>query len=319
MTAQYRCAADVLANWRDDLLSGTPPALYPVGTGALARIEVGPGLVTLFGGPPGSGKTAFTMQAAVDALRVTSDLHAVVCNVEMSPKTLLDRQLARLSGVDLPTIRHRRLTLQHADRIEAGIATLESVTDRLYFVRPPFSIENIAATADAVHADMLLFDYIQRISPPGNHGDRRSSVDATMNYLRQFAEAGQAVMVVSAVTRGKDSRGQSTYDGRVLNLASFRESSELEFGADDAFMLAADPETNTITLRHMKSRHGEAADIELIFNGAIQRFHGASDATHSQPQSGSGPLSSALQAMWEQTEPADDHPDGDPDGSSDEE
>src|SRR6476620_2147579 len=101
--ARYQVAADVLAGWRDDVLTGKPPVLYPVGAGELARIEVGPGLVTLLGGAPGAGKTAFTMQAVVDALRLTPKLRAVVCNVEMPPEVLLDRQLARLSGVDVTT------------------------------------------------------------------------------------------------------------------------------------------------------------------------------------------------------------------------
>src|SRR6516162_11343250 len=93
--AAFVCAADALAGWRDDVLSGKPPVLFPVGTGELARVEIGPGLVMLLGGAPGSGKTAFTMQAVIDALRLTPTLRAVVCNVEMPPPILLDRQLAR--------------------------------------------------------------------------------------------------------------------------------------------------------------------------------------------------------------------------------
>jgi replicative DNA helicase len=89
--AAFVCAADALAGWRDDVLSGKPPTLFPVGTGELARIEIGPGLVTLLGGAPGAGKTAFTVQAVVDALRLTPTLRAVCCNVEMVPAVLLDR------------------------------------------------------------------------------------------------------------------------------------------------------------------------------------------------------------------------------------
>src|SRR5690348_17058958 len=125
MTAHFQSAGDVLAGWRDDVLSGKPPALFPLGTGDLARIECGPGAVLLLGGAPGAGKTAFTMQAAVDALRLTPDLRAVVCNVEMGPAALLDRQLARLSGIDLTLIRYRRLGAEHADRIDQALHTLE--------------------------------------------------------------------------------------------------------------------------------------------------------------------------------------------------
>ena len=74
MTANYIRAADALASWREDVLTGKPPTLYPVGTGDLARLEIGPGLVTLLGGAPGAGKTAFVMQAVLDALRLTPTL-----------------------------------------------------------------------------------------------------------------------------------------------------------------------------------------------------------------------------------------------------
>ena len=50
--ALYQTAGDVFTTWRDDLLSGKPPILFPLGKGELARIECGPSLVTLFGGAP---------------------------------------------------------------------------------------------------------------------------------------------------------------------------------------------------------------------------------------------------------------------------
>jgi replicative DNA helicase len=272
--AVFVCAADTLPGWRDDVLSGRPPVLFPVGRGELARVEIGPGLVTLLGGAPGAGKTALTMQMLVDALRLTPTLRAVVCNVEMPPAVLLDRQLARLSGVDLTVIRHRRLTAEHADRIDQAINTLEPLAERLAFVRPPFDLANVAATADAFDAQLLLLDYIQRIRPPGEHADMRGAVNATMDYLRQFADAGVAVVVVSAIGRTKDSKGRACYAGEGVNLASFRESSELEFGCDDAFILtvADDDQGDAVTLRHLKARYGECRDLELIFDRKHQRF-----------------------------------------------
>jgi replicative DNA helicase len=253
-------------------MTGEPPVFYPIGEGELSRIEVGPGLVTLIGGAPGAGKTAFSMQAVVDALRLTPSLRALVCNIEMPPAVLLDRQLARLSGIDLGTIRYRRFGDEHAERLDQALNTLDAITDRLAFVTPPFDLSHIAAAADAFRADLLLLDYIQRIAPPGEHGDKRGAVDAAMDYLRQFADAGVAVIVVAAVSRGKDSRGRSTYSGDALTLASFRESSELEFGADDAFILAKNDGEQLVTLKHLKARHTAARDLVLQFDGYRQRF-----------------------------------------------
>jgi len=80
----YTSAADVLDGWRDDILTGKTPTFYPIGPvdTELGRIEVGPGLVTLIGGAPGAGKTAFSMQAVIDALRLTPTLRVLVCNID---------------------------------------------------------------------------------------------------------------------------------------------------------------------------------------------------------------------------------------------
>jgi replicative DNA helicase len=302
--ARFLAASDALATWRDDLFSGRPPTLYPVGAGALSRLEIGPGLVTLFGGAPGAGKTAFTMQIVADAMRATPTLRAVVCNVEMAPAVLLDRQLARLAGIDLALIRHRRLTAEHATRAGQGLDALDALADRLAFVRPPFTLDNLAATADAFGADLLLLDYIQRIAPPGDHGDRRGAIDKTMDYLRRFADAGVAVVVVAAVARSKDSKGRSSYS-EGLSLASFRESSELEFGADDAFILTPDDgdDAEAVAMRHLKSRHGEARDISLRFERRYQRFTPAPEGPSPADR---GRLQAALASLCARTPPAAD-------------
>ncbi len=59
-----------------------------------------------------------------------------------------------------------------------------------------------------------------------------------------------------------------------LNLASFRESSELEFGADSAFILTPDEKQTegTVRLLHLKDRHGECRDLLMHFDKPRQAF-----------------------------------------------
>jgi replicative DNA helicase len=304
-SARFQPVADLFDDWRDDVLSGSPPTLYPAGDGDLSRIEIGPGLVSLLGGAPGTGKTALVMQLVVDALRRTPDLKALVCNVEMPPSVLLDRQLARISGIEAGLIRHRRLGVEHAGAAERGMDVLEGLSDRLAFVRSPYSLTNVAESADTFDATLIVIDYIQRIDAPGEHGDRRGAVAATMSYLRQFADAGVALIVVSAVGRSKDSKGRSSY-AEGLNLASFRESSELEFGADDAFILApvegGEESAARVVLNHLKSRHGETKDIALDFDRKHQRF---APANHPDPSpADGGRLKAALREAWSRARPA---------------
>lgn len=292
--ANFAVAADLMDGWREDVVSGTPPKFFPVGAGEFERVEIGPGLVVLLGGAPGSGKTALSMQWAFDALRISEDLRVLVCNVEMSPTVLLDRQLARLSGVDLKLIRYRRIEAKHAERIDKAIQTLEPLAERLAFVRPPYSMTNVAEAADAFEANLIVIDYIQRVRAHGDHADNRNSVNETMDFLRKFADVGLAVLVVSAVGRTKDSKGRQSYDGNSLNLASFRESSELEFGADSAYIITSDRDGST--LRCLKDRHGETRDIDLEFDGAIQRFTAGKDSPVAKPASAK--LKAKVAKLW---------------------
>ncbi|MGH7192268.1 MAG: hypothetical protein ACREJM_01900, partial [Candidatus Saccharimonadales bacterium] len=101
-----------------------------------------------------------------------------------------------------------------------------------------------------------------------------------------------------------------SYDGDALNLASFRESSELEFGADDAFILVPDPKLDDqVVLKHLKARHTEPKDIVLRFHRSIQSFTPLTGGAEWTPEKGR--LQTALAALWERTHAADDDRDED--------
>jgi replicative DNA helicase len=97
-----------------------------------------------------------------------------------------------------------------------------------------------------------------------------------MQEVRGMAARGVAVVVVSAVSRQRDTTGRSSYAG--MNMASFRGSSELEFGADDAYLLVRNDElvgAHGVTLQHAKARYREPQDVELVFDGARMKFRPA--------------------------------------------
>jgi replicative DNA helicase len=296
--SNYTTATDAIGAWRETLFNGEPPRLYSFGCDGLNSIPLGPGRIVLLGGAPGTGKSALAMQLTVDGLRSTPDLRAVVCSVEMSTAVLLDRQLARLSGVSLSIIAARRLTAEHREPIDRGIATLMAVGDRLAFVGEPHDLATVADVADDFGGELILLDYIQRITPPKQAGDKRSSIDATMNVLRRFASAGRAVLVVSAVARGKNAVGQSSYGRGAIGLASFKESGELEYGTNSAYLLGqSTASTRRIDLRCMKNRDAEPKDIALDFDRPLQRFTEA-EPTPAGPMSG---CTGELVELWNAT------------------
>ena len=316
-SARYIGGRLAFDQWTDDVQHGTGPVLY---RHTLSHPEIGPGLVTLIGGAPGGGKTAFVTQIAIDALRFSPDLRLLIANCEMSDEAILNRQLARLSGVNAELIRHRRLGPMHTDRIDTGLATLETVIDRIGFLQRPCSLTNVAMAADDMGAQVVILDYLQRFTLDDEDSEPRERIGRMMDSLRRLASRGLAVIVVSALGRTRDRAGRSSYSGDGLSLASFRETSELEYGADDAFILAPieEGDPSRVRLQHLKSRHGEQVTQDLHFNRGVQSF---------QPLDGNRPVAATewsqgarrygfdedLRRAW------DDIPSATPDGDGTEE
>ena len=267
---------ELFLSWKKELLSGKPPISWALAdeSSPLKAIQAAPGRATGLGGGPGSGKTSLSMQLMVDGLRLSDELRVLVANVEMAPGVLMDRQLSRLSGIDLNIIQERKFQAEHTARLHAGFAELEFICGRLGFVKGPFTFDNVAAAADELEPQILVLDYLQRFQSSASGDDRRGGLDQSMSLIRRFADAGSCVFVVSALARQKNSQGRSGYDAETLTMAAFRDSSEIEFGLDDAYILTTGKEPSERVLKHLKSRNGECRDIALEFNGSVQRFSG---------------------------------------------
>lgn len=313
--ARFTTGGELFTGWSQDVRNGTGPVLY---RHAFPYPEVGPGLVTLIGGAPSKGKTTFVTQMGVEIVRFNPERRVLFANCEMSPAALFNRQLARLSGIDAETVRYRRLGPENEERLAAGLATLESIADRVAFLDAPYDLANVAAAADDFRADVLIIDYVQRFTLPEADHESRHRVSRIMDYLRQFATAGVAVIVVSAVGRTKDKAGRSSYSGDGLNLASFRETSELEYGADDALILTSvgEDDSEVVQLSHLKARHGRQVTQKFRFNRAVQSFELletgprlAVIADGRQPTAATGARGSMvaeLERLWATAEPAAD-------------
>lgn len=190
------------------------------------------------------------------------------------PRVLLDRQLSRLSGVPYALVRDRRLAPEHRPAVGAALATLNEIRGRVAFHTGPFDLHAIVDGDDGFEADLILIDYLQRLTATDAGGrafrDKRGMTNAILDALRGFADAGRGLLVLSSVGRQPGGKhGRSSYDG--LGLASFKETGECEYAADDAFILTP-PADGWATLKHLKARHSETADIELRAELGFMRF-----------------------------------------------
>ena len=255
MTPDFTTGADLFGAWLADVESGTPPVRFAL-EAPFAFLDIRPGRMVLFGGAPGSGKTAALMQVAIDLLRLNPAARLLVGNVEMSPTLLLERVASRLAAVPLTAIMNRVVTADELGRVRVAVASLEAVAGRLAFLNAPYSLEHGAAAGTAFDANVLVLDYIQRFAVGDGAKSQREQLEAAVSTLRRFCDAGAAVVVAAAVARQKDAGG-SSYKG--LGLASFRGSSELEFGCDSAYVLS--PDAGTVNFQCEKDRFGDRKSV----------------------------------------------------------
>jgi replicative DNA helicase len=270
MTPTFTIAADLFGRWSAHLERGAPPGRFEL-PAPFDGVDVRPGRLILLGGAPGSGKTAALLQVGVDLLRRNGSARLLVANVEMTPALLVDRVAARLGAVPLTAITDRTPTAAQLGRVRAAVESLMPAATRLAFLDAPFALEHVAAAADAFQANVFVLDYIQRFTVGGAGKDKREQLETAAAVLRRFCDAGAAVLVASAVARQKGKDG-STYSG--LNLASFRGSSELEYGCDGAYLLTPGG-GGAIVLTCEKNRYGTVSDIVTRFDPATQTFTAA--------------------------------------------
>lgn len=262
--------------WYGEVTSDTPPPTWSSGDPIFEPYEVGPGRIILIGGAPGAGKTAFILQWIFGILAACPNLRVLVANVEMPPHALLTRQLSRLSGVPLTAIYKRQVDPADYSNLGRGFDLMRPLIDRLAFATEPHRLLPIATAASDFGADLVVVDYLQRIAPAAKVTGTREQVNALMGELRQTADKGEVgIIAAAALSRSRDSKGNSSY--RSTSMASFRESSEAEYGADDCLILSpADDDhrapVRSMLLTHAKSRYGEQRDAALAFHRGVQRF-----------------------------------------------
>lgn len=260
----------LLDQYRHKLSAGNLPQLLAQHS-ALDGLEVGFGLLTILGAPPGAGKTALASQIAFDATELDNSLTVYISNAEMDFESLMRRQLAKITRIDSNKIRFGDLDdAQRSQVLEAVDAIRPKLEQFKFFTNP--SIDSLVELLDRPPG-LVVVDYLQKFSPADR--ELRVGVNQVCNLLRDLARHGHAVLALSATKR--DSRGK--HSSAELTLASFKESGEIEFNADSCYVLADNGPVDDgceyirrVTLAHLKNRHGGKVDRDLEFHMPRMQF-----------------------------------------------
>ena len=221
-------------------------------------------------GPPGTGKTSLANQAAFAALERHTGLRLVIANAEMTPRVLINRELCRRAMVNYQALRFATYTAEEKERLQDAGGQLSALMERTELMVGPYSAADLGSGLAEREPGIVIVDYLQKFKPPGVA--TMEGIESVMDHLRAYAEAGWAVIALSATKRAEGGK----HDSAKLDQAAFRGSSEIEFQADAAYVLrdqsgGAEGDRDMI-LDCVKNRHGNRGSINLRFVAAEMRF-----------------------------------------------
>lgn len=239
---------------------------------------------------PSMGKTAFVLNLA-HSVAVNAKESVLIFSLEMGKEQLVDRMLARESGVDAWALRTGNLSDTDFEKIGHAMGTL---SEAQIFIddTPGITVSELRTKARReAHKrplGVIIVDYLQLMSGGsryGNESNRVQEISEISRGLKGVArELNVPVLALSQLSRSVESRTPPH-----PQLSDLRESGSIEQDADIvAFLYREDyynPETdrkNIMDIMIRKHRNGPTGNIELYFDREKQRISSL-DTKHSQP------------------------------------
>jgi len=235
------------------------------------------GRLYLLAGAPGVGKTSLALQFALHAAE-KEGLPVVYVTFENAAEGLIRKAVAARAGID-PGDVYRGFA--QVEKLERAAEELEPTLRRLSIRDggPEWTVGQLRATArramETHRADraLLILDYLQLAAKVSRElrglADVRAKVDTLAGELLAVAKRlGCPVLALSSQSRAAGDYGNG---GGQVRLDSLKESGDLEYAADAALFLTADPErrppppAQALDLTLKKNRHGPTGRVRLIF------------------------------------------------------
>lgn len=248
-----------------------------------------PGQMIVVAGRPAMGKTTLAMNIAAD-VGIVQGRPVLVISLEMSKTQLVDRLLAAIGGIPLPSLKTGACASEYKTELAAATLRLNDAPIAVSDV-PVMTMPRIRSVARRQSHRMgglglVVIDYLGLVEGEGR--GRTEDVTAMSRQIKLLArELDCPVVILSQLNRSCESRP----DKRPV-LSDLRESGAIEQDADIVMFVYRDevyyPNTQDkgvgeILIR--KNRDGEIGMVPTSFQGDKSRFmplahHGKQTADH---------------------------------------
>lgn len=234
---------------------GEKPSYIPTGIGVLDRyLHLSPGNFLLIGGRPSAGKTALSLQMAVEqALR---GYRVCYFSLETSAEVLTRRIVANRLCVPLADVQTKRVSPAELDalaRLRKAPLYIRSAAGR--------GVSWMRAQAARKKAQIVYVDYVQIIPSEGR--DRYTQITRSSIALHELAQStGMLVVGVAQLNRSAAHTDPTTAD--------LKESGQLEQDADAIILLGEAGSERPFALA--KNKEGRTGGFRVRFDKEKQRF-----------------------------------------------
>ena len=221
-----------------------------------------PGDFILLGGYPSTGKSAFSIQAAV---HWAQDKKVGFFSLETSPEKLFDRQMAAMAELNMYDIKRNNLSTSQWDKV---CSMSNEITSKNLELIPaagmtPADIRSVTAMKGY---DIIIIDYVQLLSASGSsRTEQVTNISLALHRMAQ--DMGVTIVALSQLKRkGDDSTPENS---------DLRESGQLEQDADIIMILKLekkDQRGGNRELHVTKNKEGECFKTLLAWNGKHQTF-----------------------------------------------
>ena len=233
------------------------PNYIPTGIGPLDRnLHILPGNFILIGGRPSAGKTALSLQIAVEMAK--QGRRVCYFSLETSPQILTQRIIANQLYAPLEQVKTKKVPAAELD----GLSKLRKLP---LYIRSA-SGRNVAwirAQALRMKAQVVVIDYVQIIRPDRS-GDRYQAITQISIGLHELAQTtGMVVIGAAQLSRNAAHPLPSNAD--------LKDSGQLEQDADAVLLLGSAEDGRSVCILS-KNKEGRVGEIPLAFDKEHQRF-----------------------------------------------
>ena len=234
------------------------------------------GQMIVVAGRPAMGKTTLAMNIAAD-VAINQKKPVLVISLEMSKTQLMDRLLAAVGGIPLPSLKTGECSNDHSMELNMAVMRLRdapiAVSDVPVMTMPRIRSISRRQSHRMGSLGLVVIDYLGLVEGEGK--GRTEDVTAMSRQIKLLArELDCPVIILSQLNRGCEGRP----DKRPV-LSDLRESGAIEQDADKVIFIHrstddTDAANAMADLIVAKNRHGKVGECKAAFFGSYQRFQG---------------------------------------------